>query len=155
LSRREGHSGHIYSAHANLFVFSEIIPQWVNDIKQSYTDDAWITTLRVKFQTPITSHHLIDYQGILRYKNWICIVNTGNWHQLLLKEVHNSAQGGHSGYDVIYHRLRHMFYWSEMKEEFTTLDHVLIANWLNLNISLLHACSNHYPFLLLLGLALG
>jgi Integrase zinc binding domain len=35
----------------------------------------------------------------------------------VLKEIHDSAQGGHSGLDATYYRLKRLFYWPKMKED--------------------------------------
>jgi Integrase zinc binding domain/Chromo (CHRromatin Organisation MOdifier) domain len=36
---------------------------------------------------------------------------------LLLKELHDSASGGHSGITITYHRLKQHFFWPKMKED--------------------------------------
>lgn len=46
--------------------------------------------------------------------------NNGNWRFNLLKEVHDSALGGHSGVTATYRTLKGMFYWPNMKEEVHT-----------------------------------
>jgi Integrase zinc binding domain len=118
LSRRDGHSCQFYPTSTELFSLSEIIPQWVCDIKLSYVDDGWIKGLQLKLNSPSTqNHHLTSHQGILRKKGRICVGGTSPWRQQLLRELHDSSIGGHSGATVTYHRMKQLFYWPNLKED--------------------------------------
>jgi hypothetical protein len=99
---------------------SELVPQWVNEVKESYVGDSWIEGLKKKLKENSDQnhpHHLTEYQGILRYKKRICVGQHGGWRQKLLEEIHDSSIGGHSGVNTTYRRLKAMFYWPGMKEE--------------------------------------
>jgi hypothetical protein len=107
LSRCEGQNGNFLHMTAELTSFSELIPQWVQDIKASYQDDDWVAAQLRKLQDcPFDACHFTIHQEILRYKGRICVRRYGNWRQLMLKELHDSFQGDHSGINVTYHRLR-------------------------------------------------
>jgi Integrase zinc binding domain len=95
----------------------------VSDIKASYTGDAWIDALQQKLQAQQSDqrHHLTVHQGIIRYKGRICVGGSGTWCQQLLHELHDSSQGGRSGADVTYHRLRQLFYGPGKKEDVITM----------------------------------
>ncbi|KAJ3701854.1 hypothetical protein LUZ61_005559 [Rhynchospora tenuis] len=116
LSRREGHTDSTEQVEAELSLVSELIPQWVTDLQESYVNDDWIATLKTKLQElPDGPHQLTTHQGIIRYKGRICVGNTGGWRDKLLHEFHNSSLGGHSGSLVTYKRVKAIFYWPAMK----------------------------------------
>jgi RNase H-like domain found in reverse transcriptase/Reverse transcriptase (RNA-dependent DNA polymerase)/Integrase zinc binding domain len=118
LSRCDHVTDDILSLTPSLTAFSELVPQWVTDITSSYHEDTWISSLLQKFHALGSDKtHLTLHQGVLRYKGRICVGNTNNWRTQLLQELHDSAQGGHSGIDVTYHRLCQLFYWPHMKED--------------------------------------
>ncbi|KAJ4813235.1 polyprotein [Rhynchospora pubera] len=118
LSRREGHCLDDVVDIAGLVSVTALLPKWVEDIQQSYTDDPWIATLRTKAQEEEGSAHRLvtNHQGLLRFKNRICVGNHGTWRQQLLKEVHDSSIGGHSGIFNTYKRVKAMFFWPKLKE---------------------------------------
>jgi transposase InsO family protein len=121
LSRRDNSSS--APVLAELQIISEIIPQWVQDIKLSYTDDPWIADLLQKLHPVASSeNHLTLHQGIIRFKGRICVGNSGNWRLQLLKEIHDSSAGGHSGSTGTYHRMKRLFYWPNLKQ--AVLDYV-------------------------------
>jgi RNase H-like domain found in reverse transcriptase len=79
LSRREGHSGQLDCLHGSLLAVSELIPQWVQDIQQSYQNDPWIDGLKNNISTAAAAHpHLSHHQGLVRKKRKICVGRTGN-----------------------------------------------------------------------------
>jgi RNase H-like domain found in reverse transcriptase/Reverse transcriptase (RNA-dependent DNA polymerase)/Integrase zinc binding domain len=118
LSRVEGQNGDFLVFRGQLFAFSELTPQWVYDIINSYTNDPWIQTLHSKLVSQAQEeHHLSVHQGLIRFKGKICVGTAANWRQLMLQEVHDSAIGGHSGTSVTLHRLKQHFYWPNMKQD--------------------------------------
>ncbi|KAJ4776988.1 polyprotein [Rhynchospora pubera] len=109
LSRREEAS--------QLSAISEIVPKWVQDIKLSYANCEWIKTLQAKLDdgtlhtTKFTWHH-----DLFRFKGRLCVGSNGQWRMKLLKEIHDSSLGGHSGILGTYMRAKALFYWPIMKE---------------------------------------
>ncbi|KAJ4733316.1 polyprotein [Rhynchospora pubera] len=100
-----------------VLAISELLPAWVEEIKQSYEGDVWAQDLIDKFQERSLEVPLYSFQqGVLRYKNRICVGSGYDWRDRLLKEVHDSNLGGHSGILGTYQRLKGMFFWPRMKE---------------------------------------
>lgn len=90
-------------------MLSEIIPQWTADILSSYEGDSLIEELMDKLNSQSDSehnHHLTRHQQLIRYKQRICVGNKGDWRETILKEMHASRLGGHSGVTATYHRLK-------------------------------------------------
>lgn len=119
LSRREETEGKPYF-NSNLCMVSEIIPQWALDIQRSYEGDSWIENLKSKLtqtEEGQQSHHLTQYQELIRYKGRICVGGTGDWIKLVIRELHDSNLGGHSGITATYQRVKRSFYWPNLKQD--------------------------------------
>jgi RNase H-like domain found in reverse transcriptase/Reverse transcriptase (RNA-dependent DNA polymerase)/Retroviral aspartyl protease/Integrase zinc binding domain len=98
-----------------IHVVSELIPQWIEDVKLSYLNDPWITKLKSQLSSS-SDTHLSEYMGLIRYKGKICVGNAGDWRQKIIFEMHDSSQGGHSGISATYHRIKRNFYWPSLKD---------------------------------------
>ncbi|KAJ1702159.1 hypothetical protein LUZ63_001938 [Rhynchospora breviuscula] len=118
LSRREGHCVDDVVDIAELAAVTTLLPRWVEDIQLSYIDDPWIATLQTKAREQEAFEHklITNNQGLIRFKNRICVGHSGNWRHHLIKEVHDSSVGGHSGIFNTYKRVKAMFYWPKLKE---------------------------------------
>ncbi|KAJ4815745.1 polyprotein [Rhynchospora pubera] len=100
-----------------LMPVSELIPAWMEDIKHSYEDDSWAQTLLQQVQTaPLSTPNYSIHGGLLRYKNRICVGSAHKWREQILKEIHDSNLGGHSGILGTYQRLKTLFYWPKLKD---------------------------------------
>jgi Integrase zinc binding domain len=80
--------------------------------------DSWIASLREKMQ----NHHdntpckIIEYMGLWRYKDKVCVGNTSGWRHKIITKLHTSNLGGHSGITATYHKIKRNFYWPLLKE---------------------------------------
>lgn len=112
LSRQERQNEDCFVG-AGIHFLSEIRPQWVEDIQSSYLGDKWIEeiTEKMKQQSDEQTNNLYSlHQQLMRYKGRICVGNAGHWRQTILREMHASNEGGHSGVTATYHRLKRSFY---------------------------------------------
>ncbi|KAJ4817704.1 polyprotein [Rhynchospora pubera] len=118
LSRREVHSGDILIDAAGLAAISELVPSWIHEIQLSYVGDGWIDSLKTKAadQQQSPNPDITYHQGLLRFKHRICVGGTGQWRSQLIKEIHDSSLGGHSGIVNTYKRVKAMFFWPKLKE---------------------------------------
>jgi Integrase zinc binding domain len=119
LSRREWHNGELLCCKSEIQAVSEIFPQWVEDIKGSYLNDSWVQALQTKMKEARETNNpckLTEHAGIIRYKGRICVGTNGNWREQILKELHDSSIGGHSGITTTYQRIKKHFYWPHLKE---------------------------------------
>ncbi|XP_039044703.1 uncharacterized protein LOC120184271 [Hibiscus syriacus] len=94
-----------------------IVPSWVNEIKGTYEDDLlakeWICVLSVHPH----SHNNWKYSGgILRYQSRVYVGSKGDLRLQILSNLHDSPQGGHSGVQATYQRIKAHFYWSGLKK---------------------------------------
>ncbi|KAJ4807982.1 polyprotein [Rhynchospora pubera] len=95
---------------------TELIPQWVDEIKDSYINDTWIEGLQNKNSGLNSESKFTQSNGLWKYKDKLCIETNGGWRERLIGEVHNSSQGGHSGIQATYKRVKAQFYWPNMRE---------------------------------------
>ena len=55
--------------------------------------------------------------GVLRYQGRLCVPNVGELRQHILAEAHNSRYSIHPGATKIYHDLREIYRWYDMKRD--------------------------------------
>ena len=59
----------------------------------------------------------MDDQGVLRFRNRLCVPNVDNLRQDILKEAHKSAYAMHPGSTKMYKTLRSFYWWPGMKRD--------------------------------------
>lgn len=119
-SRREGQFGDFVELIAELDAVTELVPLWALDIHDSYKGDAWIAELKEKISKSDSANNdskLTLHQEVVRYKGIICVGSNGDWRNSILKEMHDSALGGHSGITATYQRIKRSIYWAKLKED--------------------------------------
>jgi hypothetical protein len=92
---------------------TELVPQWALDIHDSYKGDAWIAELKEKISKSDSANNdskLTLHQEVVRKKGIICVGSNGDWSKSILKEMHDSALGGHSGITATYQRIKRSIY---------------------------------------------
>jgi hypothetical protein len=55
-------------------------------------------------------------EGLIRFRGCIWIGNDKDIQLQLVKSLHDSAVGGHSGFHATYHRVKRLFAWTGMKQ---------------------------------------
>jgi hypothetical protein len=93
------------------------VPSWMSEIAETYSGDDKCTKLLQELAVnPTSQPHYTLTSGILRYKNRIVIGSTSDLKNRLFNSFHSSIFGGHSGSRVTHHRLKHLFYWPNLKQ---------------------------------------
>lgn len=59
-------------------------------------------------------YELLD--GIIRYKGRILVPPIPSIQIKIVPSLHWSPVGGHSGYQVTYHKVKNLFHWSKLKQ---------------------------------------
>lgn len=87
------------------------------EVTQGYEKDAQaaklLSTLAIHPEKHI--HYFLD-NGIIRYKNRIWVGNNPELQLKLIRELHASPVGGHSGFPVTYRKIKQLFAWPNMKK---------------------------------------
>ena len=61
----------------------------------------------------------IDEQGVVRYKDRLVVPSNEELRRKILNEAHHSKLSIHPGSNKMYHDLRHLCWWSNMKQDIT------------------------------------
>ena len=61
----------------------------------------------------------IDEQGVVRYKNRVVVPSNEELRREILNGAHHSKLSIHPGRNKMYHDLRHLYWWSNMKQDIT------------------------------------
>jgi hypothetical protein len=103
-----------------LSALSVALPAWIQEVVDGYQQD---TDACCKIQTLcINSGAVLDFSlkdGVLYYKNRIWIGNNTSLQHKILANLHSSAVGGHSGIQVTYQRVQHLFAWPRLRASIT------------------------------------
>lgn len=89
---------------------STIIPDWMEAIVKGYQQDP--QTSKIVHNLMISGNGTSKFQlnnGILRLGDRVWVGNNVTVQQNILNSLHSSAIGGHSGFQVTYHRIRKFF----------------------------------------------
>lgn len=107
LSRRDAH------CHA----ITVCLPQWMEDVKQSYLQDPDSGKLLRKMARDVSnpSQYTIK-DGIIKHGSKIYVGAATNMRLILLETFHSSAIGGHSGAKATYQRIKKVFCWPHLKQ---------------------------------------
>jgi hypothetical protein len=71
LSRREENK-------SELLAIAELIPQWVNDVRENYLGDQWIEEMKRRIEKKGDREELYkEKDGLIRYKGRLCIGKKG------------------------------------------------------------------------------
>ena len=64
-------------------------------------------------------HFCVDRQGVVRYKDRLVVPSNEELKRKILNEAHHSKLSIHPGSNKMYHDLRHLYWWSNMKQDIT------------------------------------
>lgn len=91
-------------------------PAWLEAIRASYQQDTVAQQLMTRLaldKNSDTGFELSD--GVVKYQGRIWIGEDPETQTSLVKALHASAAGGHSGFHATYHRVRRLFAWKGLK----------------------------------------
>ncbi|XP_039003082.1 uncharacterized protein LOC120129711 [Hibiscus syriacus] len=98
-----------------------LIPSWVQEIEDSYKEDSlaqnWISILTIN---PAADNKWKYTKVVLRYEGRVYVGATGSLRLQIIQNMHDSPQGGHSGAQATYYRIRSNFYWPNLKSMVAT-----------------------------------
>jgi RNase H-like domain found in reverse transcriptase/Integrase zinc binding domain len=115
-----------------LMTVSEIIPSWLDELKESYVDDAWAKELLQEVNQGRQMRDEINiHAGIIRKKGRIYVGTGQEWRGKIVQFLHDSSIGGHSGILGTYQRIKRIFYWPHLKK--SVIEHIQGCNVYQLN----------------------
>lgn len=105
---------------------AELLPLLLNNahddlftlIKDSWSSDSHLKTIINDLQNDPKSHSKYTwFNNELRRKGKLLIGNKPELELIILKWLHDSFVGGHSGRDITASRVKSLFYWKGMNKE--------------------------------------
>ncbi|WVZ62205.1 LOW QUALITY PROTEIN: hypothetical protein U9M48_011975 [Paspalum notatum var. saurae] len=95
----------------------EIEPTLEQEIRKRQLNDEKIKEIKQKISAGKGKDFHEDADGIVWYKNLICVPEVKEIRELILREAHETAYSIHPGSDKMYQDLKKTFWWYGMKRE--------------------------------------
>ncbi|WVZ53759.1 hypothetical protein U9M48_004660 [Paspalum notatum var. saurae] len=87
------------------------------DIRKGQQTDEKIQAIKQSIKEGRSSEFTIDEEGVVWYKQRLCVPNIESLRELILSEAHDSAYSIHPGSTKMYHDLKTRFWWYGMKRD--------------------------------------
>ena len=88
-------------------------------IKDSQRHDAKLSDKATQVRQGDNSEYTIANDGALYYKNRLCVPNSVDLKQEVLKEAHNTRFTMHPGGNKMYRTMKQHYWWPGMKHDIT------------------------------------
>ena len=97
---------------AHIALTSELLEQIILEQRQDPEEIPHIRKLIIEVCGP---HFSVDEHGVVRYKDRLVVPSNEELKRKILNEAHHSKLSIHPGSNKMYHDLRHLYWWSNMK----------------------------------------
>jgi hypothetical protein len=97
----------------------ELEPTLEQDIRKGQKDDEKIKEIRQLIIDGKCPDFREDAEGVVWFKDRLCVPNITSIRELILKEAHEIAYSIHPGSEKMYQDLKKRFWWYGMKREIT------------------------------------
>jgi hypothetical protein len=101
---------------AQIALVSELLEQIIAEQRYDDLEIPHIKKLMAEGRGP---HFSIDEQGLVKYKNRVVVPGNEELRRKILDEAHQSKLSIHPGSNKMYHDLRQLYWWSNMKQDIT------------------------------------
>jgi hypothetical protein len=92
-------------------------PTLKQDIRKGQKDDEKINEIRRLIIEGKDPDFREDVEGVVWFKDWLCILDIKSIRELILKEAHETTYSIHPGSEKMYQDLKKRFWWYGMKRE--------------------------------------
>nr|KYP63292.1 Retrovirus-related Pol polyprotein from transposon 17.6 [Cajanus cajan] len=89
----------------------------IDEIREGQKIDPFLLSQVEKLNQDVESEFRIGVDGVLRFKDRLCISSVSELKRAILEEGHRSSLSIHPGATKMYEDLKKMFWWSKMKGE--------------------------------------
>ena len=97
---------------AHIALVSDLLEQIIIEQRQDVSEILSIKKLIAEWRGP---HFSVDDQGVVRFKNRLVVPSSDELKRKILDEAHNSKFSIHPEGNKMYHDLRHLYWWPNMK----------------------------------------
>src|SRR3954469_12296899 len=95
----------------------EVMPTLIAEVKEAQTQDEEIHTIKGQIRQGKAEHFRTDEQGVLWFKDRICVPDQNNLRQQILREAHESAYSIHPGGTKMYKEVKALFWWPGVQKD--------------------------------------
>ena len=95
----------------------KIDSDFLMSIREAQKEDVKFVDLMVAGNQTEDSDFQVDDQGVLRFRDRICIPDNEEIKKMILEESHRSSLSIHPGATKMYHDLKKLFWWSGLKRD--------------------------------------
>jgi hypothetical protein len=95
----------------------ELEPTLEQDIRKGQKDDEKINEIRQLIKDGKGKDFREDVEGVLWFKDRLCVPDIKSIRELILKEAHETAYSIHLGSEKMYQDLKKRFWWYDMERE--------------------------------------
>ena len=99
---------------AHIALTLELLEQIIREQKEDPKEIPHIRKLMAEACVP---HVSVDEHGVVRYKDRLVVPSNEELKRKILNEAHHSKLSIHPGSNKMYHDLRHLYWWSNMKQD--------------------------------------
>jgi hypothetical protein len=104
----------------------ELEPTLEREIKEAQKNDEKISEIRQLILEGRGKDFWEDAEGVIWFKDRLCVPNVQSIRELILQEAHESDYSIHPGSEKMYQDLKKKFWWYGMKREI--VEHVAICD---------------------------
>jgi hypothetical protein len=87
------------------------------EILKGQLDDVGIQKIKESMKQGEAPYFTEDEQGIVWFKNRLCVLETGDLRETILREAHDSVYSIHLGSTMMYQDLKQRYWWYGMKRD--------------------------------------
>lgn len=107
---------------AEIAAISVCKPAWLDAIRRSYQQDEAVQQRMTRMAVdPKCEPEFTLQDGVLLFRGRVWIGEDSTTQQHLIRALHASAAGGHSGFHATYNRVKCLFAWRGMKQQVKTM----------------------------------
>ena len=123
LSRKTVQTLRALNAHLSLSNDGTIVaklivrPKMLNRVLEAQKKDEKIVVIVRQIRNGIEIEFIVNEDGLLNYKNRVCVPNDNDLRKAILEEAHSGSFAIHPGSIKMYQDLKMSFWWSEMKRD--------------------------------------
>jgi hypothetical protein len=99
-------------------------PQWLDRVTSAYAQDPTAQDLLTKMVvSPSSVPNFSLVNGVIRYKQRVWLGSNKPLQLDVIKALHDSPIGGHSGVPATYYKIKQLFFWTGMKADIYSYIH--------------------------------
>ena len=89
----------------------------MEEIKEKQQEDEFLLKMKAALQSSENVDFSLTKEGMLRYRNRVCVPESGELRESIMKEAHTTPYSLHPRSTKMYNDVKTMYWWSGMKKD--------------------------------------